>query len=136
MITFRKIIAAGAAILIMGAASGIARTPVSFEGIWNRGDGKARVRIKPCNAGLCAVNIWIRQGTPHEKVGDILEMNVTETRPSQWTGTAYDPQRRLNMKLTIDVSETSMVTRGCIFMDLACKSMTWTRTDDEASGSS
>lgn len=135
MTAFRKIIAAGAAVVAMVAAPGIARAPTSFEGFWNRGDGKARVRIKPCNAGLCAVNIWVRQGTPHEKVGDRLEMKVTETRQAQWTGTAYDPQRRLKMKLIVDVSDTSMVTRGCLFMGLACKSMTWTRIDDEASDS-
>ncbi len=128
--------AAGAAALILMAGPGMARPPASFEGSWNRGDGKARVRIQPCKAGLCAVNIWIRQGTAHEKVGDVLEMKVTETRPAQWTGTAYDPQRRLNMKLTVEVGETSMVTRGCLLMGLACKSMTWTRTEDEVNGSS
>ena len=130
MTAFRKTLAAGAAVLTMTAAPGIAQAAISFEGIWNRGDGKARVRIKPCGGGLCAVNIWIRQGTPHEKVGDILEMKVNETQPSQWTGTAYDPQRKLNMKLTVKVTDSSMVTRGCLLMGLACKSMTWTRADD------
>ena len=130
MTAFRKMIATGVAALTMAAAPGFAHAASSFEGIWNRGDGKARVRIKPCGGGLCAVNIWIRQGTPHEKVGDILEMKVSETQPSHWTGTAYDPQRKLNMKLTVKVTDSSMVTRGCLLMGLACKSMTWTRADD------
>ncbi|HTM79929.1 DUF2147 domain-containing protein [Asticcacaulis sp.] len=136
MMSIPKIAAVGAMALVGLAGPVMARSAASFEGTWSRGDGKARVRIQPCKAGLCAVNIWVRKGTSHEKVGDRLEMKVTETRPAQWTGTAYDPQRRLNMKLIVDVSKTSMVTRGCLFMGLACKSMAWTRTDDEVSDSS
>lgn len=38
-----------------------------INGRWARGDGSARVKIGPCGEDICAVNTWIKPGTPKEK---------------------------------------------------------------------
>ena len=46
---------------------------------------------------------------------------------SSMTGTAYDPQRKLNYSLEINVQSQSMQTRGCVLAGILCKSVNWTR---------
>lgn len=95
-------------------------------GVWARGDGKAIVRIEPCGGALCAINTWIRPGTPDEKVGDRLVLNVSPAGGAL-KGEAFDPQRRKSYRIQITTGDRSMVTRGCVFAGLLCKDMRWTR---------
>ncbi len=46
---------------------------------------------------------------------------------SSMSGTAYDPQRKLNYNLEINVGSQSMQTRGCVLAGIVCKSINWTR---------
>lgn len=113
-----------------GAAIAIA-TPAaaSKDGIignWTRGDGNARVRIAPCGDALCAINTWIKDESGGEHVGDRLVMKVSGGG-SSLSGTAYDPQRKLNYSLEIDVTPQSMNTRGCVLAGMLCKTVNWTR---------
>jgi uncharacterized protein (DUF2147 family) len=98
----------------------------SILGSWQRGDGNARVRIESCGSALCAINIWIRDESGGEHVGDRLVMKVSGDGVSM-SGAAYDPQRKLNYKLEINVGSQSMQTRGCILAGIVCKSINWTR---------
>jgi uncharacterized protein (DUF2147 family) len=108
------------------------RDAASPQGVWMRGDGKARVRIAPCGDDLCAVNLWIRPGVHNEKVGDKLVMSVRQDKDAHWTGKAYDPQRKLTYKLTMILSDASrMTTSGCVLGGLICKDAHWTRVDGE-----
>ena len=95
-------------------------------GSWQRGDGNARVRIESCGSALCAINIWIRDESGGEHVGDRLVMKVSGDGASM-SGAAYDPQRKLNYKLEINVVSQSMQTRGCVLAGIVCKSINWTR---------
>ena len=103
----------------------------SLEGEWARGDGKARVRIAPCGGDLCAINTWIRPGVADEKVGDRLVMTIKAGGKADgadaWSGKAYDPQRHMTFRMTIDVAATTMTTHGCVLGGLVCKTMGWTR---------
>ena len=117
-----------------GAGFGLLSTTVEADtsasspmGIWSRGDGKAQVRIEPCEKGICAVNTWIRPGVTDEKVGDRLVMTVTPSGPSTWSGEAFDPQRNLTFRIRIDAGEREMTTHGCFLAGLLCKDMNWTR---------
>ncbi len=98
-----------------------------IEGQWARGDGNAKVRIAPCGADICAVNTWIKPGTPKEKKGDKLVMTIKPDADGVYAGTAFDPQRDMNYKLTVTVSGDRMTTRGCIVAGLLCKGIVWTR---------
>lgn len=95
-------------------------------GNWARGDGNARVRIAPCGGALCAINTWIRDASSGEHVGDRLVMKVSGGGSSM-SGTAYDPQRKLNYNLEISYGPQSMQTRGCVLAGIVCKSISWTR---------
>jgi uncharacterized protein (DUF2147 family) len=95
-------------------------------GSWERDDGNARVRIAPCSNALCAINTWIRDESGGEHIGDRLIMKVSGDGSSM-TGTAYDPQRKLNYSLEINVQSQSMQTRGCVLAGILCKSVNWTR---------
>ena len=80
------------ALLSAGVASAAAADDPSFYGHWARGDGNARVRIAPCGVATCVTNTWIRPGTPDEKTGDKLTMQV-EDRPESGSGQARPPIR-------------------------------------------
>jgi uncharacterized protein (DUF2147 family) len=112
-------------------ASGSALQPAlaTNEGIlgdWARGDGNARVRIAPCGGALCAINTWIKSAESGERVGDRLVMKVSGSGSSM-SGTAYDPQRKLNYSLEINYEGKSMQTRGCVLAGIVCKSISWSR---------
>ena len=112
--------------LIAAAVLSTADT-LPLQGDWARGDGKARVRMEPCGADLCAVNTWIRPGVRDEKVDDRLIMTLKNDGSARWTGQAYDPQRRLTYRLTITADARNMTTTGCVLGGLICKGMHWTR---------
>ena len=115
-----------AALALAPSLAAAAAEPSPF-GLWSRGDGRATVRIERCGADLCAVNTWIREGTKGEKAGDRLVLSVAPQGPGRWTGTAFDPQRDLDYRLTMTVQEATMTTRGCVVAGLICKDMGWTR---------
>ncbi len=98
-----------------------------INGQWARGDGNAKVKIAPCGADLCAVNTWIKPGTPSEKQGDTLVMSIKPDDDGTYSGTAFDPQRDMRYKLTVTVSGNKMTTKGCVVAGLLCKGIDWTR---------
>ncbi len=113
------------------ATPGLAASDASPFGLWARGDGKAKVRVQPCGAQICAVNTWVREGTRGEKAGDKLVMQVKPDDPGRWSGTAFDPQRDRTYRLTMTVSDRSMMVRGCVLAGIVCKNMDWTRLAGE-----
>ena len=98
-----------------------------IDGQWARGDGNAKVRIAPCGSDICAVNTWIKPGTPKEKEGDKLVMSIKPGDDGVYSGTAFDPQRDLTYKLTVTVKGNKMTTKGCVVAGLLCKGVDWTR---------
>jgi uncharacterized protein (DUF2147 family) len=114
--------------LALGAPS-FGAVDASPLGLWARGDGKAKVRIEPCEKALCAINTWIRPGTEDEKVGDRLVLNITPSGPSTWAGEAWDPQRKTAFKIRIETGAKEMTTHGCFLLGLLCKDMNWTRIE-------
>lgn len=112
--------------LVMSTSSALAG---NIEGQWARGDGNAKVKIAPCGSDICAVNTWIKPGTPKEKTGDKLVMSIKPTSGGEYSGTAFDPQRDLTYKLTVSVKGNSMTTKGCVLAGILCKGVNWTRID-------
>jgi len=115
------------AVLALLAATPAHAAEPSLEGDWSRGDGKAKVHLGPCGGDICAVNTWIRPGVHDEKVGDKLVMTIRPDGPVKWTGTAFDPQRNLHFRMTIEVGAVKMTTHGCVLGGLICNTMGWTR---------
>ncbi|MDQ0321965.1 uncharacterized protein (DUF2147 family) [Pararhizobium capsulatum DSM 1112] len=100
-----------------------------LDGQWARGDGNAKVRIAPCGPNICAINTWIKPGTPSEKAGDKLVMTISQDAGGDYAGTAFDPQRDLTYKITVTVKGDQMTTKGCIVAGLLCKDVNWKRVD-------
>ena len=92
-----------------------------------RDDGNARVRVAPCGSLICATNIWVRDAEKQgEKIGDRLEFRIKQGS-SEWSGSAYDPQRKLNFSTTLTASGDSMTTTGCV-IGIVCRTTRWART--------
>ena len=114
-----------ASLIAFGAGTGA--DAASLDGSWARSDGKARVRIARCGADICATNIWIKPGTPSEKAGDVLVMTIKADAHGNYSGSAFDPQRNMRYKITLDVGARKMTSRGCVLGGLLCKGVGWTR---------
>ena len=114
-----------ASVLAAGATS--VASAADIDGNWSRSDGRARVKIARCGGDICATNTWIRPGTPSEKTGDVLVMKVRKVSDGRYSGSAFDPQRDMSYKITLDVSGDRMTSKGCILGGLLCKGVGWTR---------
>lgn len=96
-------------------------------GLWRRGDGNADVRIAPCGPDLCAINTRIKDPSSGEAVGDRLIMKLAPRAGGVLAGTAYDPKRDRTYSVTVTVGTDGLMTRGCVFYGLLCRSVTWSR---------
>lgn len=102
------------------------------QGVWVRDDGNARVEFAPCDDKLCATNLWIKDTSGGEEVGDKLVMTVQPSNPTTLVGTAYDRKRDRTYALTITMGEKSMTTQGCVLGGLLCKTVSWTKEPQPA----
>lgn len=99
------------------------------SGVWMRGDGNARVRIGPCGSNICATNVWIKDSSGGEEVGDRLVMTVSPKDGSTLSGKAFDAKRNMTYAIQITVGASALTTRGCIVGGLVCKSVQWSKAD-------
>jgi uncharacterized protein (DUF2147 family) len=117
--------AAAFSIVSLIGCTALAAQERSPDGVWQRDDGNARVRIAPCGAKLCATNLWIKDTSKGEEVGDRLVMTLNRTSPTKLTGTAYDPKRDRSYAITLVLVSDSLITRGCILGGLLCRDVNW-----------
>lgn len=115
--------------LLAGAVltAGPAVAEPDVNGVWMRDDGNARVRIAPCGDDLCATNLWIKDTSGGEAVGDRLVMDV-KPEGDKLAGTAFDAKRNRSYSIAITAQGATMSTRGCILGGVLCKSVGWTRS--------
>jgi len=111
--------------LMMTAAAPHAQQSADPSGVWLRDDGNARVRIAPCGRNICATNLWIRDTSKGEEAGDRLVMSLQPKSPDTLSGTAYDAKRERTYSITVQVSDNSLLTRGCILGGILCKNVRW-----------
>lgn len=116
-----------AAVLVLSIAncSALAAQEPSPDGVWMRDDGNARVRIAPCGSKLCATNLWIKDTSEGEEVGDRLVMSLDRKSDTKLAGTAYDSKRDRTYAITVIVGRNSLTTRGCILGGLLCRDVNW-----------
>ena len=115
-------------LMLLGAsvAGGAAASAAGPQGVWLRDDGNAQVEFAPCDDKLCATNLWIRDPSTGEEVGDKLVMTLQPKSSTTLVGTAYDRKRDRSYSLTITLGNGAMTTRGCIVAGLLCKQVNWT----------
>lgn len=113
----------GLVITLTFAAS--AASAAGIEGTWLRGDGNARVRIASCGNKICATNLWIKDATSGEAVGDRLVMTLSGGQDGTFSGTAYDERRKWTYNLTIKASPGALESRGCLVGKMVCREISW-----------
>lgn len=118
------VLAAYAAVMSTATAS-YAQQSADPSGVWLRDDGNARVRIAPCGSNICATNLWIRDTSKGEEAGDRLVMSLEPKSPDTLAGTAYDAKRDRTYSITVQVSDRSLLTRGCILGGVLCRNVHW-----------
>jgi uncharacterized protein (DUF2147 family) len=95
------------------------------SGVWLRDDGNARVRIAPCGSNICATNVWIKDTSGGEEVGDQLVLRLKPAGADSLKGEAFDPKRNRSYAMTLTVKPDGLSTRGCI-IGVLCKTVNWT----------
>ncbi|MEP6566716.1 MAG: DUF2147 domain-containing protein [Mesorhizobium sp.] len=123
----RKILLGMGVLWVAGGA--IAASVPDPNGVWMRGDGNARVRIAPCGSDICATNLWIKDTSGGENVGDRLVMTIKPKSADTLVGKAFDPKRHLTFAIQVKVKKASLVTRGCVIGGIVCKNVNWSRVN-------
>jgi len=121
--------AAASSILYLIGCTALAAQERSPDGVWLRDDGNARVRIAPCGSKICATNLWIKDASKGERVGDRLVMSLDRKSETKLAGTAYDPKRDISYALTVIVGRNSLITHGCILGGLLCRNVNWAQVN-------
>ena len=85
------------------------------------------MRIAPCGSNICATNVWIKDTSKGEAVGDRLVMTLQPKSADTLTGKAFDAKRELTYAIQVKVVGQKLVTRGCLVGGLVCKSVNWSR---------
>lgn len=118
--------AAAFSIASLIGCTAVAAQERSPDGVWLRDDGNTRVRIAPCGSKICATNLWIKDTSKGEEVGDRLVMTLNRKSDAKLAGTAYDPKRDRSYAITLIVGRDYLTTQGCILSGLLCRNVNWT----------
>ncbi len=118
------------AVLALSLAAALPSLPARANspdpsGVWMRDDGNARVKIAPCGGNICATNLWIRDSSGGEEVGDRLVLTLKPESADKLSGEAFDPKRNRRFAMTLTVKPDGLSTRGCI-IGVLCKTVNWT----------
>ena len=101
------------------------------EGIgeWARTDGKGKVRFAPCGPAVCGTLVWLKEPSDRAKVGQRVFFDMKPTGENVWAGTAFNPEDGKEYSGKMTLSGNNLVTAGCVFGGLICKSVSWTRVN-------
>lgn len=120
---------AAAATLVLSNCFVINVNAADLNGDWFRDDGNTRIRIAPCEGKLCATNMWVKDTSKDEEVGDQLLMSLKRESEEKFIGIAYDSKRKRTYRITITVESDRLITRGCVAFGLLCKGTGWKRVN-------
>lgn len=96
-------------------------------GEWARDDGKAKVRFASCGGAVCGSVTWVKDASGPAKVGQQVFFDMKPNGDNAWAGTAFNPEDGRNYTGKMTLSGAHLVTAGCVFGGLICKSVAWTR---------
>lgn len=132
MALFRSSKGRAASLALTGMLLGVSASSAAYagaatNGVWARDDGQVRVRLTRCGGKICAVNTWTKDPQGEEKAGDRFIMTLASTGATHWTGSAFDPKRKLVYSMDMSLVGEQMTTRGCLTGSSLCQSAAWTR---------
>ena len=115
------------ALAVLAASSHVAWA-ADVLGEWARDDGKAKVRFAACGPAVCGVVSWLKEPSDKAKVGQQVFFDMKPNGDNAWAGTAFNPEDGRNYTGKMTMTGNHLVTAGCVFGGLLCKSVAWTRT--------
>jgi uncharacterized protein (DUF2147 family) len=119
---------ANARSIFMAAAflgSSAASMAATMEGVWTRNDGLLRARVVRCGLKFCATNVWSKDPSGADKVGDRIIATLSASGPDHWSGSGFDVRRKLSFDLDVSGGAEKLTTRACA--SGFCRSAEWTR---------
>ncbi len=96
-------------------------------GAWNRDDGLGGIRIDACGSALCGHVTWLRDRGGPAFIGQKVLFDMRQTAADTWSGMAHNPEDGKDYSGSITVAGDRLLTKGCIFGGLICKSVGLTR---------
>lgn len=97
------------------------------EGMWDRDDGLGGVRIAPCGADLCGHVVWLKEANGPAFIGEKVLFGMRQTSADTWSGSAHNPEDGRDYAGTMTLAGDRLLTRGCVFGGLICRSVGLTR---------
>jgi uncharacterized protein (DUF2147 family) len=119
----------GRSLLALGvlAISSTAALAGGVVGEWARDDGKAKVRFAPCGGAVCGSITWLKERNGPAKIGQQVFFDMKPNGDDSWAGTAFNPDDGKTYTGKMTMTGNHLVTAGCVFGGLICKSVAWTR---------
>lgn len=116
---------------LLALAALVVFSPVALAGDvvgeWARDDGKAKVRFAACGAAMCGNIIWLKERDGPAKVGQQVFFDMKPSGDNAWAGTAFNPEDGKTYTGKMTLTGDHLLTAGCVFGGLICKSVAWTR---------
>lgn len=117
-------------------------TPVgSIDGIWRNAKNSLHIEVKPCSEGTCGFVVWAsekaqadaRKGGTEKLVGLQILREFAQEKRGVWRGRVFIPDLNATFRGSAEmIDANSLKARGCLLMNIVCKSQIWTRIDGAA----
>ena len=117
---------AGAGCFVSALGWGAAATS-GPEGVWNRDDGLGGVKIAPCGDAICGHVVWLKMPNGPAYIGQEVLFDMRQTAPNIWSGSAHNPEDGRDYAGTMTLDGDRLLTRGCVFGGLICRTVGLTR---------
>ena len=106
------------------------------DSVWRNPSNSVHVRIHPCGKGRCGTVVWANakakaeaaRGGTRNLIGTELFRDFREMSPKVWKGKVFVPDLNGTFSGTATIKDqNTLVARGCLIGNFACKSQAWTR---------
>lgn len=113
--------------LFLSTVSAPSAASAEPTGRWDREDGLGGIDIRRCGLALCGRIAWLRDtGTPAH-IGQEVLVDMMPDDENTWSGSANNPEDGRTYKGTMTLTDSRLLTRGCILGGLICHSVSLTR---------
>ena len=117
----------GTGLLISANVASIAAPDLGPAGRWDREDGLGGIEIVSCGDALCGRITWLRDSGTPAHVGQEVLFDMRRTTDATWTGSANNPEDGRTYAGTMTLAGSRLLTKGCIFGGLICRSVALSR---------
>jgi len=115
---------------------------VGVFGVWRNPKDSVHLEIKSCGTSTCGFVVWAnahaqedaRKGGTPKLVGAQLLRDFTPQKNGAWRGKVFVPDLNMTFSGTAEVLDANRLkAKGCVLVNVLCKSQIWTRVEDQAS---